>query len=143
MTVELFLVDSSAWILALKKDAVPLVKQRIAQLLRETSVAITGIIKLEILGGAKTPKEFRRLQSRLDALDCIETDASLWDSSCELAFKLRRKGVTVPYTDILIAACAIQSRAVLVHADTHFDLIATHSGLKVESLLESIQDLVD
>ena len=139
MPTDLFLVDSSAWILALRKNAVAEVKERMARLLREADVATTGIIKLELLGGAKTSSEFQRLKSRLDALDEIETDSSLWADSCELAFTLRRQGLTVPYTDILISACALKVGAVLVHADAHFDLIASHVELKVESFVHLVK----
>jgi predicted nucleic acid-binding protein len=106
MSNNSFLVDTSAWILALRKDFDPAVKERIDHLLKENALITTGMIKLEILGGTKTETEFQRLKRRLDALDSVETDTPLWEKSYDLAFKLRRKGITVPYTDILIAACA-------------------------------------
>jgi predicted nucleic acid-binding protein len=52
---------------------------------------------------------------------------------------LHKKGITVPYTDILIASAALYSKATLLHADIHFDLIAKHTQLKVESFLSLIQ----
>jgi hypothetical protein len=128
------LIDTSAWIFALKKNFHPSIKERVEQILVESDVAITGIIALELLGGAKTEKEYERLKSRLDALYYIETTKSLWDAASKLAFDLKRKGVNAPYTDILIAASAMQEKAILLHADSHFDTIAKHSSLKVESL---------
>ncbi|TAL23714.1 MAG: PIN domain nuclease [Nitrospirae bacterium] len=128
------LIDTSAWVFALKKNFHPLIKERIGEILSESDVAINGIIELELLGGAKTEQEYKRLKSRLDALYYIEADKSLWDSSSKLAFDLRRKGVSVPYTDIFIAASAIQEKAILLHADSHFDNISRHSDLKAESL---------
>jgi predicted nucleic acid-binding protein len=44
-------------------------------------------------------------------------------------------GVHVPCADILIAASAIKGKAILVRADSHFDVVAKYSELKVESLL--------
>jgi predicted nucleic acid-binding protein len=128
------LIDTSAWVFALRKNFHPLVKGRIEEILTESEVAITGIIELELLGGARTEREYARLKSRLDSLFCIETTGALWDSASRLAFALKRKGVTVPYTDILISACALQEKALLLHADAHFDTIARHTGLRVESL---------
>ncbi len=131
------LIDTSAWIFALKKNFNPSVKERVEQILVESDVGINGIIALELLGGAKTEKEYERLKSRLDALhyiETVETAKLLWDAASKLAFDLKRKGVNAPYTDILIAASAIQEKAILLHADSHFDAIAKHSGLKVESL---------
>lgn len=133
------LIDTSAWIFALKKSFHPFVKERIEKILTESDVAINGIIELELLGGTRTEEEYNRLKSRLDALYCIDTTKSLWDEASKLAFDLKRKGVNVPYTDILIAASAIQERAVLLHADSHFDTIAKHSDLKVESLVSHLK----
>jgi hypothetical protein len=139
---NLFLVDTSAWLLALRKDFMPAVKNRIDHLLKEDAIITTGIIKLELLGGTKTQSEFRRLRTRLDALDAVETDTSLWDKACELAFTLRRKGVTVPYTDIVIAACALGLKATVVHVDGHFDIISKHVNLRTESFLPTVRDFV-
>ena len=76
MPNNLFLVDTSAWLFALRKDFIPVVKDRIDHLLKENAIITTGIIKLEILGGTKTQKEFQRLKTRLDALDIVETDTA-------------------------------------------------------------------
>jgi len=139
MTNNLFLVDTSAWLLALRKNFLPKVKDRIDHLLKEDVVITTGIVKLEILGGTKTEREFQRLKTRLSALDAVETDVELWDRAYGLAFKLRRKGVTLPYTDILIAACALNAKAIILHADAHFDLISKHIELEVESFVEAVR----
>jgi len=134
-----FLIDTSAWLLALRKDFIPEVKDRIDRLLKHDVVITTGIIKLEIIGGARTQKEFQRLKNRFNALDDIGTDNSVWQKACELGFKLRRKGVTIPHTDILVAACALQSGSIIVHADTHFDMMVEHAVIKVESLVQIVR----
>ena len=77
MPNELLLVDTSAWILALRKDFVPVVKDRIEFLLKENSIATTGMVKLELLGGTKTDKDFQRLKARLDALYSVECNPPL------------------------------------------------------------------
>lgn len=139
MPNNLFLVDTSVWIFALRKDFISTIKDRVSHLLGDHVVLTSGMIKLEILSGTKTEKEFQRLKARLDALDTVETNTSLWEKAYALAFKLRRKGITVPYTDILIAACALKTESTLVHADAHFDLMANHIGLKVESLVQMVK----
>jgi predicted nucleic acid-binding protein len=136
-----FLIDTSAWLLALRKNFLPIAKDRIDHLLQEDVVITTGMVKLELLGGTKTKIEFQRLKARLDALDTVETDVRLWATAYELAFNLRRRGVTIPYTDILIAACALHTKAVVLHADAHFDLISEHFELKVESLTQEVRNL--
>jgi len=141
MPNNLFLVDTSAWILALRKDFLPGVKDRIAYLLKENAIITSGMIKLELLGGTKEEKEFQRLKIRLDALEIVETNTSLWERAYDLAFSLRRKGITVPYTYILIAASALLMDATIVHADSHFDLMGPHCSLKVESFVEATKKL--
>lgn len=132
-------IDTSAWLFALRRDFHPDVKNRIEALLLESDVAVNGLIHLELLGGVRTEKEYRRLKSRLQALYYIESTEALWNDASYLAFGLRRKGVTVPFTDIFIAASAMIHDALLVHADAHFDLISEHVSLKTESLLPLIR----
>jgi len=135
MPSELFIVDTSAWLLVLRKDFDPKVKDRIDHLLKEDVIVTTEIVRLELLSGTRTEKEFQRLKMRLDALDAVETDSHLWQNACELGFKLRRKGITAPHTDILIGACALKTESTIVHADAHFDMMAKHTKMKVESFV--------
>jgi len=139
MPNELFLVDTSVWIFALRKEPILQIRDRIDSLLKEDAVITTGIIKLELLAGAKTEKEYGRLKSRFDALESLETDDELWRSACEHAFKLRRRGFTVPSTDVLIASCALQARAILLHADVHFDLMEKPLSLRCESYVQALK----
>lgn len=136
----MILIDTSAWLFALRKDFHPAIKEKVDNLLLESDIAINGMVELELLGGTKSEKEYLRLKNRLDALYFVEADRSLWDISSKLAFDLKRKGISVPYSDIFIAASALKEKAVLVHADVHFDLIADHTDLKVESLISLIHE---
>ena len=43
--------------------------------------------------------------------------------------------MTIPHTDILSAACALQKDAIVLHADVYFDLISEKTPLKVEGLI--------
>jgi predicted nucleic acid-binding protein len=135
----MILIDTSAWLFALKKDFHPVIKERIGQLLVESDVAICGMIALELLGGTKSEKEYLRLKSRLDALYYIESDKVLWDLSSKLSFDLKRKGISIPYADIVIAASALKEKTTLVHADSHFDSIAHHTDLRVESFISLVR----
>jgi predicted nucleic acid-binding protein len=97
------------------------------------------MIKLELLGGTRTDKEFRRLKTYLDALDDVEIGDGQWEKAYELSFNLRRKGLTIPYTDIVIAACALTADLTLMHVDAHFDAISKQVGLKVESHVKTVR----
>lgn len=138
MPTNRFLVDTSAWIFSLKSEGPQEIRDRIGQIISDEELFTTGIIKLELLSGTKTQKEFDRLKKYLDALDIVETDGRLWESACKLAFKLRRQGITVPHTDILIATCGLAAKATIVHADAHFEMISSKSNLKTENLLHFV-----
>lgn len=99
-----------------------------------------GMIRFEILGGTRTEEEFDRVKDRIGALEEISCDAELWESAGRLSFDLRRKGLTIPSTDILIAAAALKSESTLLHADSHFDIIASETDLKVESYISQVKN---
>ncbi len=133
------MIDTSVWIFALSKNFLPRIKEKVDALLKENRVAISPIIKLELLEGTRTKKEFERLKSRLDSLYEIRINDNVWQKAAEMAFSLRRKRITVPCTDILISASTLSERAVILHADEHFNLIAKNFDLSVKSLIDVIE----
>ena len=138
MSNNLVLIDTSVWILALRKSPLPVVKDEVEHLLAENRVAIASMIRLELLGGTKSVNEFNRLKSRLDALHQIPTDEANWEIATQLSFRLRQQGKVIPYTDILIGAAAILANCLLLHADKHFDLMAEDTDLKARSLVSVV-----
>lgn len=131
---SLCLVDTSVWICALRKAFVPEIKSYVEKMIDDDRIVIAPIIKLELLAGTRTKKEFSRLKSRLDALPEVAFTEELWDAAQELAFRLRRKGLAIPLIDVLIIAGARSADAVLVHQDRHFDLAAKYVAFKAERL---------
>lgn len=136
MKTKLVILDTSVWILALRQQAKDEIRQQISHILENMTVAINPLIKLELLGGARTINEFERLKSRLNGLVNFPFTETIWQQAANLSFSLRRKGLTVPYTDILICQTALSYKAVLYHVDYHFDLVAQHEPLKSQNLLK-------
>jgi hypothetical protein len=131
---ELYLVDTSIWLEVLPPGrGTPELRERMDLLLAGDVVATTGMVRLELLGGTRTRGEYRRLAELLRALHTLAVTEHMWDTACRVGFELRRRGITVPFTDLLIAAVAMEVDAVLVHGDSHFDSIAQHEPLAVES----------
>jgi predicted nucleic acid-binding protein len=139
MGSNLVLIDTSVWILALRKSPPPAVKDEVAHLLAENRAAIVPLIRLELLGGTKSLNEFNRLNDRLSALHQISADEANWETAIQLAFKLRQRGKIIPYTDIIIASAAIINNCTLLHCDKHFDLMAENTDLKVKSLISILR----
>lgn len=136
MSADLVLIDTSVWILALRKSPAPAVKDEVSRLLGENRVAIAPMIRLELLGGTRSVIEFDRLKGRLSALHELPADEASWELATRLSFDLRQKGKIIPYTDVLIAAAAMVGGCLLLHADRHFDMVAESTDLNARSLLE-------
>ena len=141
MPTDLFLVDSSAWIPYLRRRRIEAIRQRIGELLASDQVATTGTILLEILGGTLDEAEWERLERLLGGLELLSTTEDQWTEAARLVWRLRRRGVTVPSTDGLIASVALRYGATVLHADAHFDRIAEHEGVKVESYVREVSGL--
>lgn len=142
MKDRLVLIDTSVWIWALRREYHPLVKDKVEGLLAQNKVAIVPMVYLELLGGTKSEAEFRRLRSRLKALHQVPCGEREWEEAAQLAFRLRRSGKSIPYTDVLIASTAFLHDLLLLHADRHFDLIAEEIPLKTESLVPLMTEVI-
>jgi hypothetical protein len=134
MQDDLFLLDTSVWLEVLPPGRGNLaLRERIDALLSADRVATTGMVRLELLGGARSQEEWDRLGRLLSALHHLPVTEEHWQEAARMGFQLRRQGVAVPFTDLLIGSVAILAGAILVHRDRHFDFIASHLSLKVES----------
>ena len=122
------LVDSSAWIESLRRNGDMRVKLAIEGLLEAYEAQWCSPVRLEVLGGAKL-EERGRLSGYFSVIPyrpCREDD---WERAVALAWRLRGKGLTVPWLDVLIAAIAIHDGTRLYAIDSHFEEIARLSGL--------------
>lgn len=122
------LIDSNVYIdlLRAKKDVVATLYEWAE--LRSGSLVICGMIRLEVLRGIKSLKAFKSISSLMDVMINIPTDNRLWSEATDLAWKLDRKGITIPGADAVIAASALQSGSAVMTSDAHF---AHVEGLRV------------
>jgi predicted nucleic acid-binding protein len=122
------LVDTSAWIHFLRPDGDRLVRSRVDDALRAGTARWCALVRLELWNGAggererKVLREFERLVPEFAITD------EVWSEACDLARRCRAAGVSVPATDLLIAACARHHGAGLEQADGDFDAIARVLG---------------
>ena len=130
----LFLIDTSAWILGLKRNSSNQIKNILTGILDKDLSATTGIIILELLQGTRTKKEYAEILSDLSALYYFEVNKEVWEKASQLGFNLRRKGKTIPSTDLLIASIALHYDLTLLHSDNHFEIIKFYSNLKTTNL---------
>jgi predicted nucleic acid-binding protein len=121
------LVDTSAWIHSLRPDGDPAVAGRVRAALESGEAAWCVMVRLELWNGARGDREKRVLRDMEATLTDLPVTDEVWQLAMELAQQARAKGLTVPATDLLVAACAQHHEASLEHADSHFDQIASLS----------------
>jgi predicted nucleic acid-binding protein len=132
---EQVLIDTSAWIWALRVDGPVAARQEVEQLLATGRAVTTPIVILELLSGTRSRREFQELKEDLEALQQLEPTPSVWERAYRLGYDLRRAGLTLPTVDVLLAALALEYGCLLLHADRHFEQIAQRSPLRAKGLL--------
>lgn len=131
---NLVLIDSSLWVLAFRKNCPENIKKIVGDLLDKDLAATCGIILLEILQGSKNKKEYVEILEEMNALHYLETNKEAWNTGAQLAYDLRRKGITIPTIDLCIASLSIYYDLTIFHADHHFEVIAENSSLKSKQI---------
>jgi len=124
------LIDSSAWIEALRTDGDEDCRELVSELLLQDRAAVCEVVVAEVLRGAANRGELDELGLQLGAVPCLSmTGAGL--EGGELSLRLRRRGRAIPTTDLLIAATASIHGASLLHRDKHLDEAAQAAGVQV------------
>lgn len=126
MNPEKILIDTSAWIVSFKKAGDPQLKEFLKNSILSGMAATSPIIILELLQGCRTVEERDALKIKLESLDILSITQSVWKQAYELGFSLRKKGITIPTTDLIIAAVAIENNSMILHHDEHYEMIAQH-----------------
>lgn len=119
------LIDTSSWIEALRKDGDPAVRGRVQVLLQTGDASWCDPVRVELWHGVRGPAEQKMMQ-QLDAdVTLLPITDSVWAKACELARRSRAKGLTVPATDLIIAACAWAHGVPIEHRDNHLAALQT------------------
>lgn len=130
------LVDTSAWILSFRGKGHEDLKTCLKEAIDANRAVVTPLIILELLQGCRTKKEYENLRLKLESLENCTLSESGWERLYSFGFSLRRKGLTLPTIDILIAFLATENDYILLHHDRHFRMIAEKSALRVIDFLD-------
>lgn len=129
--VSRVLVDSSVWIEFFRHPDAP-VSQRLDVLLAHRLVCTTGVIKAEIVPGARSAKDFRRLRRLFDALPLAPEREGFWSHVIRFRRRLHLKGVSdIGIPDLIVATVAIQNRKLVFTNDEDFDRMAPHIPIRL------------
>ncbi|MDE0026994.1 MAG: PIN domain-containing protein [Spirochaetaceae bacterium] len=119
------LIDTSAWIEQLRRVGDASVRGQVETHLASGDAAWCPLVRLELWNGARGEHERTALTDMGETLPSLPIDAAVWDRAATLASGARRRGITIPATDLLVAACARHHEVALLHHDRHFELIAS------------------
>jgi predicted nucleic acid-binding protein len=124
-----YFIDSSVWI-PYFREGKSAYGELIDELVEDNRVHINGVVIAELLIGARSPAEIDRLSSALAGLKLVPSGRASFESAGRNGYALKKKGVTVPLTDVIIATDCIDHGLVLIESDKHYAVIAAHLPLK-------------
>ena len=119
----MILVDTSAWIHFLRTGGDAQVTDRVRAALEGGDACWCDMVRLELWNGAGGAREKKVLREFDAALPLLPTTDAVWTRSRELATACRETGITVPATDLLIAACAFEHGVPIECSDADFERI--------------------
>ena len=120
------LIDSSVWIDYYRPGSAAL-KSKVQEELKRGSVATIGLIAVEVLQGAPNAAILASLQEDFLGFHWLELTHDVWLEAAHLGSQLRQAGLSLPATDVIIAASALHYQCHLWHRDQDFTRLARHT----------------
>lgn len=99
---------------------------------RRGDIGLCGPVLAEVLSGAPTYAEGKRLERLLEALDWLALPLEVWRRAADVRFALARRGTQAALIDLLIALAAVEGDATLLTRDRDFERIGEVVPLRVE-----------
>ncbi|HEY1690093.1 MAG TPA: PIN domain-containing protein [Solirubrobacteraceae bacterium] len=110
---RLLLVDKSA------------LERATSETLELGELCLCAVVRLEMLYSARSPSDYERIEQWLDAFRNLRIDAETIATALTAQRELGQRGRhRLPVPDLLIAACAQQHQASVLHVDRHYDTLA-------------------
>jgi hypothetical protein len=123
------LADTSVWIEFFKPQST--VGKKLETLIMNNSVWVCGVVLFELVQGVRSEEEKAKILDALSDLEYAEMTRHLWRKTAELSASLKKKGLNLPLSDILITALAIEHNLKIFTLDKHFAQIP---GVKLYQL---------
>ncbi len=99
------------------------------------AIAVPSICYSEILQGARTLAEWKKIRSVLGVNEILfpKNTVKFWEDASRIYFDLRRKGKTISsLIDCLVAQIVLDFKGILLHHDRDYELIKTIRPLKTK-----------
>lgn len=131
-----YLVDTSVWSLAYRRDSSPDIPEVVAlrtALTGGEQVVNAGIVLLELLRGFVPERVQAQILAEVGALPFVEPTREDYVAAARLGIVCRQVGVQLPSIDALIAQLCIRENLTLLTTDQDFRHAARHIPLRVWS----------
>lgn len=131
-----YLVDTSVWSLALRRDApdsIPEVVELARALEAGDEIFVTGLVLQELLQGFNKPKAYNQIIKYFESLPFIVPEREDYIQAANLRNRCRKKGIQVGTIDVLLAQLCIDREIEILTTDKDFFQIAKVASLKVWS----------
>ena len=127
------LIDSSAWIELFRATGSPTHERLRAALSSDEELVSTEPVAMELLAGARDPRQRRLIKGSLAACRTISVEnAGDWEDAAGIYLRCRMAGATPRrLLDCLIAAVAIRAAVPILAQDRDYELIAEHTPLEL------------
>lgn len=120
----MILIDTSSWIHLLRPRGDLAVRERVQRALEAGEACWCPMIRLELWNGAGGDRERKVLRDFERVLPELTIDDDVWRGACDFARRARAAGISVPATDLLIAACARHHEVGFEHSDSDFEQLS-------------------
>ncbi len=98
---------------------------RVEDALQSGEACWCPLIQLELWNGAGGEKEKKVLRDFAKVIPELPILDKVWHLAYDMARRARAKGITIPATDLIIAACAHYHGVTLETADSDFEHLKT------------------
>jgi len=117
------LVDSSVWIELFRRKGDILTSLAVGTLVEEMQACFCGLVKLEVLGGARDDEK-TVISNLFSLVPYVPQTEAIWDEVIRFQWRVRKRGLNIPWSDALIATVANKHGHRIYARDKHFDALA-------------------
>ena len=116
------IADTSVWISFFNRPK-SAEKKALDKLIDADEVALVGLVLAELLQGCRAAKEREAIKEAMLALPYFELTRSTWVKAGETSASLLGRGITLPMSDLIIAATALEHQCQVYSLDSDFKKI--------------------
>ena len=127
----MILIDTSAWVEFLRDTGSPICVR--VDALLDDEIATCHPVRMEVLAGARDEQHLSDLRGLLARGSLIPTEPTDYEKAAGLYRACHRRGETVrKLIDCLIGATAIRTSTPILHSDSDFEILASHTPLQID-----------